>query len=125
MKTLFVLLCLFTSQAWAFDRLKCNANLKNFSIHTTLDQKKVLLNKDKKDAFLSRAESREFLIRNEKGVPMASITPWNSVLFLKSKSAAKAKYKMDFTTDDSTYFSLSMANPDGGNQQEFRCQFTF
>lgn len=56
---------------------------------------------------------------------MASITPWNSVLFLKSKSATKGKYKMDFATDDSTYFSLSMANPDGSKKQDFRCQFTF
>lgn len=127
MKTLAILFIsiLVSSNAWAFDRLKCEGKLLNWSVHTSPNPKLVFMNKDISGAYIDRKDSNNFVIKNEKGVPMASISPWNSMLYLKSKSATAGKYNFLFKSDDETYFTITMLNPDGSNERTFRCDFTF
>ena len=122
---LFFIIFFLLSEAQAFDKIRCLSSLNNWHLVNQNQPKKVLLGETTTSVQLSRKDSDTLIINNEKGIPMASILPWNGVLYLQSKSANKAKYKFDFKTDDSTYFQLSMLDPAGKNKKELTCHFSF
>jgi hypothetical protein len=122
---LFFITFFLFSEVQAFDKIRCLSSLNNWYLVNQNQPKKILLDALPTDVQLSRKDSDTLIINNEKGIPIASIIPWNGVIFLPSKSANKAKYKFEFKTDDSTYFQLSILDSAGKNKKELTCNFSF
>ncbi len=117
---------LLGSTANAFDKILCDASMKSWSVHSSLkNNKDVVLNSVKQSAMLDKKGSELLLVRDNQGRQIASILPWNGVTFLKGKTANKANYKFDFKSDDYSWFTVDISEPNSTSKHSLSCRMTF
>ncbi|WP_413576181.1 hypothetical protein ACLVWU_17500 [Bdellovibrio sp. HCB290] len=122
---LMSLIILSTGGAYAFDRISCDSDLDKWTVHTSLNSKKALINAKEPNAYLDRQSSLMLVVRDEKKVNLAVVSPWNKIQMFKTKKSQKTNYKFDFKTDSETNFTLSITDPKTAKAHSLSCKLTF
>lgn len=110
---------------FAFDRLFCDSNLGNWTIHNSVDSKKAVIDNINTSVRLTKAESITLMIRDEKKKEVGFISPWNEIQFHKAKITSHTTLSFDFKTDKETWFTLSMKDSKKKVTRNLNCKMTF
>ena len=114
-----------TSPAWSFDRIMCDGSLGDWSLHTSMEMKSVVMNLQQRSTYLNRNQSLMLLLRNEKGQEVGFVAPWNGIQFFPAKRTKSAKYIYDFKSDSDTWFTLDVTNPKTKFVHSVSCKLSF
>ncbi|WP_413557326.1 hypothetical protein [Bdellovibrio sp. HCB209] len=121
--TLFILLIL-SSVAQAFDRMNCDSDLGNWTVHNSIKGKSETLSATTSTAYLKRDQSMMLIVRDDRKKDIAIVSPWNDIQFFEGKKIDKSKYKFDFKTDRETQFTLNITDS-AKKVHSLSCKMTF
>ncbi len=131
MKWIFLIVVTITAQlsglrpAFAFDRMVCDSNLGDWTIHNSVSSNKAVIDNINTSVRLSKAESITLMIRDEQKNEIGFISPWNEIQFHKAKKSSHKTLAFDFKTDKETWFTLSMKDSAKKITRSLSCKMTF
>lgn len=125
MKSCSLILCLllFGANANAFDKLHCQAELKDWIVTLTDSTRTAVLTPYNLNTTLTELQSQKLIVMGANAETIVTVFPWNS-LYVRIPQQTKKNYEVR-STETSSGFWVEIADKESKVRRSLNCRFTF